>query len=200
MPERTDIFSPGAIFHIYNRGVARQRIFYSRDECGLFLALMRSKLDPVADVLSYCLIPNHYHLTLRLKREALSKAMQKFMTSFVKQINAAHGRCGPLFQGRFESIPVTSDAQLVHLTVYHHLNPLAAGLVERARDWQFSSYPDYLGKRAGSLVCVDPVLALTGGRAAYEKQVEEYAVLKFGMPLSTDGAPPMHAHMPYFWS
>jgi hypothetical protein len=198
MPARKDEFSPGAIFHIYNRGVARQRVFYSVDECGLFLSLMREKLHPIADVLSYCLIPNHYHLTLRLKQGNLSDGMQRFMTSFVKRVNSAHGRCGPLFQGRFESIPVTSDEQLLHLTVYHHLNPLAAELVERARDWQFSSYPDYLGQRAGSLVCVEPVLSLIGGRAAYERHVEEYALLKYGMRMSTDGAPPMHAHMPYY--
>jgi putative transposase len=200
MPARKEEFSPGAIFHVYNRGVARQRVFYSVDECGLFLSLMREKLLPIADVLSYCLIPNHYHLTLRLKQDDLSDGMQRFMTAFVKRVNAAHDRPGPLFQGRFNAIPVTSDRQLLYLTCYHHLNPLAAGLVRSARDWQLSSYPDYLGMRAGSLVCMDPVLELAGGRDAYEKFVEEYALLKYGMPICNDGAPPMHAHMPYFTS
>jgi hypothetical protein len=58
---------------------------------------------------------------------------------------------GSLFQGRFQAIHVTEPAYLVHLVKYIHLNPVKAGLVQSAGDWEFSSYQEYAGLRNGTL-------------------------------------------------
>jgi hypothetical protein len=44
---------------------------------------------------------------------------------------------------------------LLHLSRYIHLNPVLAGLVNRAEDWEFSSYRDYIGTRTGGITNPD---------------------------------------------
>jgi len=36
--------------------------------------------------------------------------------------------------------------------MYVHQNPKLAKLVERLEDWEFSSFPDYIGRRNGTLI------------------------------------------------
>ena len=55
------------------------------------------------------------------------------------------------FQGPFQAIHVDRDEYLIHLSRYIHLNPGKAGLVRAAEDWEYSSYREYVGLRAGSL-------------------------------------------------
>ena len=66
------------------------------------------------------------------------------------------------------------DAYLVHLSRYIHLNPVMAGLVERAEDWEFSSYREYIGLRAGTLPQSEIVLSQFPSRGAYRDFVEAY--------------------------
>jgi REP element-mobilizing transposase RayT len=200
MGKRHHDFQGGAIYHIYNRGVDRQTVFSTHDACAEFLGLMRRYLSGTADVLSYCLMTNHYHMTVQLKHDAFSTVLGKMLATFVLKVNADRGRVGTLFQGRFKSLPVTDDEQLVHLTCYHHVNPVAARLVTSSRDWMFSSYRDYLGLRPHSLVKTEQVLALAGGRDAYEQYVENFAQERYGFPVQHDSMPPSYAHTPYYRS
>ena len=94
-------------------------------------------------------MPNHF--VLRTKTDELSAAMQRFGISYAKAINDRYDRVGPLFQGAFQAKPVDEEAYLIHLTRYLHLNPVRAGLVKCAEDWTFSSYLEYIGRRAGTL-------------------------------------------------
>jgi len=104
----------------------------------------------------------------------LSRAMQRFTLAYTKAINERFGRVGSLFQGRFKAVHVGRDEYLLHLSRYIHLNPLAAGLVRRLEDWEFSSYPEYLGLRSGKLPRPDKVLSQFPSREAYREFVESY--------------------------
>jgi hypothetical protein len=64
---------------------------------------------------------------------------------------------------------------LLHLTRYIHLNPVAAGLVSKAEDWEFSSYRDYLGLRNGTLPKPNVVLDQFNSRQDYRTFVESVA-------------------------
>ncbi len=136
---------------------------------------MKQKLIPCANILSFTCMPNHYHIMAQLRHDDLSRAMQKFMRSYAGGFNGTHGRDGPLFQGRFCAKHVTDDNYLLWLSRYQHLNALDAHLVDGARDWPYSSYPDYLQHRDKCFVDTDLVLQLAGGRAAYEAFVESTA-------------------------
>ncbi len=151
MPRRTVTFAIGEHYHVYNRGHNRQPIFFDRDNQLFFLRRVREYLVDHADVLAYCLMPNHYHLLVKLRSPQFSAAMQRFGVSYSKAINQRYARVGSLFQGPFRAIHVDQQEYLIHLTRYIHLNPVAAGLVQRPEQWEFSSYLDYLGQRQGTL-------------------------------------------------
>ncbi len=176
MPYRKTKFQAGQTYHLYNRGINRQRIFFCDENWGYFVKQLRHYFQPeLADILAYCLMPTHYHLMVTLKTDELSaRLMQPFSVSYTKAINKQQGRVGPLFQGPFRAVWVDKDGYMMHLSRYIHLNPVAAGLVTRPEDWAFSSYRDYAGLRNGTLPMTDPVLAQFPSRQAYREFVESY--------------------------
>lgn len=135
MPRRTTVFEPGHCYHLYNRGNNHQTIFFERENYLHFLRLVRRYLvEQSLDVLSYCLMPNHYHLLVCFKGEDVSEAMQFLSLAYTKAINRRYNRVGSLFQGRFQSIWVDREEYLCHLVRYIHLNPVKAGLVLQPQD------------------------------------------------------------------
>ena len=66
MPRRKIEYSPGAIYHIYNRGAGRQSIFYEDENYRYLLSLIKDSLAELqVTLLAYCLLPNHYHWLVR---------------------------------------------------------------------------------------------------------------------------------------
>ena len=177
MPYRKIKFLTGQIYHLYNRGVNRQPIFFRDENWGYFIKRLRHYFQPdVADILAYCLMPTHYHLMVTLKTDDFSaRVMQPFSVSYTKAINRQQDRVGPLFQGPFRAAWVDEDSYLLHLSRYIHLNPVAAGLAARPEDWAFSSYRDYVGLRDGALPVTDEILlSQFPSRQAYREFVESY--------------------------
>ncbi len=146
MPHRCQDFAQDEFYRIYNRGNNKERIFFEWENYSFFLRKFFEYMPPKdVEIHAYCLMPNHYHFIVRLTAEIdYSKAMQHFGISYAKSINARYGRSGHLFQGRFGARRVHSTEYLLHLSRYVHLNPVEAGLVKSAQDWEFSSYQDYL--------------------------------------------------------
>ena len=161
MPRRQVIFQASNYYHVYNRGNNREPIFFERENYIYFLRQLRNHLiiNNGLDIIAYCLMPNHYHLLVYLKTNDFSKLMQRFSLSYTKAINQRYQRVGSLFQGRFQAIHVDKEEYLLHLTRYIHLNPVSANLVQKAEDWEFSSYPEYINLRRGSLPKIDRVMS-----------------------------------------
>jgi REP element-mobilizing transposase RayT len=140
-----------------------------------FLRQLRKYLLPEAvEIIAYCLMPNHYHLLVHLMTDDLSSLMQPFALSYTKAINKRYGRVGSLFQGRFRAVRVDRDEYLVHLSRYIHLNPVIAKLVEQPEGWEFSSYREYVGLRAGTLPKAGVVLSQFSLPDAYRQFVGSY--------------------------
>ena len=154
------IYTTGEIYHIYNRGVNRQEIFFEERHWEFFLKRLRVYFTPDrAEILAYCLMPNHYHLLVYMMTDEFSKqVMQPFGTSYTKAINKDQKRVGPLFQGSFKGIHVESGSYLLHLSRYIHRNPVDVGLATHPEDWVYSSYRDYIGLRLGTLPKMDLIL------------------------------------------
>ncbi len=107
--------------------------------------------ESLVQIIAYCLMPTHLHLTLKqLSDGGISNYMKAVLDSYSKYFNAIHKRKGPLWESRFNSVLIDSDEQLLHLSRYHHLNPVTAKLVDRPEDWEFSSYREYIGEGTGS--------------------------------------------------
>jgi len=177
VPYRDVEFRADHYYHLYNRGHNKQTIFFERENYLFFLRRLRKYLVPdVFELVAYCLMPNHYHFLIHLKMDDLSARMQPFALSYTKAINKRYDRKGGLFQGPFRATLVETDEYLLHLSRYIHLNPVTAGLVAKAEDWEFSSYRDYIGLRSGTLPTPDIVLAHFPSPAAYQAFVEAYTV------------------------
>lgn len=97
------------------------------------------------DIISFCLMPTHLHLVLRqCLDEGISKYMGDLLNTYTRYFNVKRKRHGPLWTGRFKSVHVSTDEQLLHLTRYVHLNPSTAGIVKKPDSWQFSSYEEFI--------------------------------------------------------
>ena len=183
MPKRNTIFSTGYYYHIYNRAVADNLLFLNGDNYLFFLERIRLFLLPIGEIMAYCLMPNHYHILMKLNLTSLSEAMHKLALSYSVSFNNYYSRSGHLFQGRFRAKHVTDTQYLVHLSRYIHLNPKAANLVKKAEEWKYSSLMEYYGIRSNKLVNIGIILDifadnekmdLENMRKRYRKFVESW--------------------------
>src|SRR3989337_457051 len=95
-----------------------------------------SDQEKIVSIIAYCLMPTHIHLVLKqLKNGGITKFMARILNGYSKYFNTKHKRTGPLWSGRFKSVMVSHDEQLLHLTRYIHLNPTSADLVKDPSDW-----------------------------------------------------------------
>jgi putative transposase len=134
----------GALYHVLSRGNQRQAIFIDDEDRLLFLGRLSEVAERFeVECYAYVLMNNHYHLLLRTRRANLSRAMQWLGVAYTSRFNLKNHCSGHLFQGRFKSMLVESDAYLLQLSYYIHRNPLRAGMVKRLADYRWSSYKAY---------------------------------------------------------
>lgn len=100
--------------------------------------------------------------------------MQRFSISYTKAMNKRYSRTGALLQGQYQAVHVDRNEYLLHLSRYVHLNPVAAGLVARPEDWEFSSYRDYVSLHRGTLPNPAIVLSQFSAPAACQEFVESH--------------------------
>ncbi len=145
MPLRTEQITVGNIYHIYNRGVNKAEIFFSDRNYDYFLFKLGAYFRDKATVIAYCLMPNHFHILVKVDNENfLKEGLQPFLGAYAKAVNIDQNRVGPLFQGRFQANLITDDGHLLECVKYIHLNPVKAGFVRLPSQWKYSSYRDYV--------------------------------------------------------
>ncbi len=148
MPRQLRIEFPGAFYHVYSRGNQKQPIFLSDEDRFYFLKILREANERLGAVFHiYCLMSNHYHLTLETPEGNLSQIMHFINTAYTVYLNKKRGRCGHLFQGRFKAILVQTDVYARTLATYIHSNPVRQRIVDRPEEYPWSSCRDYYGKR-----------------------------------------------------
>jgi putative transposase len=157
----------GSMYHVYNRGNNREKLFREKRNYDYFLKLYLKYVDPIAVTYAYCLMPNHFHSLVKIREqkvEGLSPKQQysNFFNSYAKSINKAYGRVGALFQRPFGRIEVTDDSYRIQLVFYVHLNPQRHGLVKDFRNYKYSSYKLLLQDDPTFLARTD-VMAWFGG-------------------------------------
>ncbi len=198
---RQIFFENQKYYHIYNRGVAKQKIFsdprdYERllttfsfylekspktrlsmaDKKELKIINFTAPKNPLIEILVNCLMPNHFHLLIKqLQNEGVSIFMRRSLDSYTKYYNIKHNRVGPLFQGRFKTVPIETDEQLLHLSRYIHLNPFTSKLTDDATNYEWSSYQCYLDNDTVRLCHPKFILDLTNSSKNYTEFVNDYA-------------------------
>ena len=144
MPRTARGASGGIVYHVLNRGNGRMRIFRKPEDYQAFCTLLvegRRRAD--VEVFGFCLMPNHWHLVLRPRRDGdLAAYLSWVSNTHVKRYRAHYPHTsGHLYQGRFKSFPVEEDSYLLTLLRYVESNPIRceSPLVKQAQDWQWSS-------------------------------------------------------------
>ncbi len=128
-------FEPGIVYHIYNQGNNRQKLFFNRDNYLFFLQKIRTQLTPHADLLAWCLMPNHFHIMVLAKDSAstrsatlsraprsnnhqmtqshqmscadpLTKSIAIMLRSYTRAINKQQNTSGNLFRQKTKAIPL----------------------------------------------------------------------------------------------
>jgi putative transposase len=153
MPRGARVVPPGCPLHVTQRGNRRQPVFFDRDGYLRYLHLLQEEAERHAvQVWAYCLMPNHVHLIVAAHTpHTLSHAMRQAHGRYAQWTNARQGWSGHLWAQRFFSTPM--DARHLWAAVrYVELNPVRAGLAQRAEDYPWSSARVHAGQG------VDPLL------------------------------------------
>jgi len=154
----------GEYYHIYNRGNGKNKIFLDEEDYDRFIKLLyisnsknafnfrdsivRNKINAfdfergelLVDILSWVLMPNHFHLIIISPRSDLgeedfrniTKFMRKVCTSYSMYFNKKYKRTGSLFETKFKSKNINSEKYFNYLFSYIHLNPVK--LIQK--DWK----------------------------------------------------------------
>ncbi|MFN8256805.1 MAG: hypothetical protein U0W24_14005 [Bacteroidales bacterium] len=109
-------FEKGSLYHIYNQGNNRQKIFFSRENYFFFLRKIETHILPFADILAWCLMPNHFHLMVWVKEVSSSsgsatlsrtpttttfqKSIGILLASYTRAINKQNNSTGSLFRAK----------------------------------------------------------------------------------------------------
>lgn len=211
------------IYHVLNRGVDKRKIFLDdKDRVRFIHDLFEfNNIDNVlannyyfiknqsfdigrqnirkrkllVNIHAFCLMDNHYHLLLSpIVDKGISLFMKKLNMGYAKYFNEKYDRVGALFQGKYKSIQVTTDAHFLYIPFYIHLNPLDLKFPEwRTRsiinvrsatkfleEYRWSSHLDYLGRRNfPSVTGREFLLDFFGGEKGYvgkfKKVINDYS-------------------------
>lgn len=188
--ERKIKFVPGEYYHLYSRGVEKRKIFLDHKDKDRFSALLyimnqnnpfnfadflkSHKLEEIFDesrngtlvsVLSYVLMPNHFHILVYEHIEGgISKFMNKLLTAYSMYFNTRYQRSGPLFVHPFRSQHISRDSQYLWIFSYIHLNPLKIKKINLEesnlaknflKSYTYSSFIDYEGNNRPSSNILD---------------------------------------------
>ncbi len=204
------IYADGGIYHVYNRGVEKRTIFEDEQDFKVFLKNLKEYLSPIPktetkttflignksytgvkrrpknyygqlELLAYCLIPNHFHLIVKVNKGViLKKFMQSLSTRYSMYFNKKYQRVGSLFQDRYKAILVKEEAYLLHLSRYIHLNP--AEYLPNILD-AYSSYGEYLGLRKTDWIKPDVILSYFNQEVLLDKVKRDKKRLSDKVPL-----------------
>lgn len=158
-------------YYVYNHANGNENLFVEQENYRFFLQQYSTYINPIAATYAYCLMPNHFHLLIRIKDEAdlltafpkfqtlekllaanyLSKQFSNFFSSYTQAFNKKYNRRGSLFIKNFKRKSIHNDQYLRNLIAYIHLNPIHHGFVQDIQDWPWSSYRSLLSNLPTSL-------------------------------------------------
>ncbi|MEO6292293.1 MAG: transposase [Burkholderiaceae bacterium] len=152
---------PGYPHHIIQRGNNSQPICAApADYQTLLNALHENAQKFKVAIHAYVLMPNHFHLLASPETaDGLPQLMQAVGRSYVRWFNAAQGRTGTLWEGRYKSTVIEAQTWVLPCMVYLDLNPTRAGLLASAAqvaDYAWSSHAHYTGLRTDKRITPHP--------------------------------------------
>lgn len=203
-------FVNGEIYHIFNKSIANFKILNSVSSYFRFIAILhyynsvnltlsysdylrKNKeylfdnllypgVNGVLKFIAYCLMPDHYHLIVKVLNEKyVYQYMNNIGNSYTRYFNTKFKRKGPLWQSAYKDVRIKDNEQFIHVTRYVHINPTTANLVDNPEDWKFSSYCDYIlnTKVLGKIITEISITNSAQYRRFTESNIDYQKKLKF---------------------
>jgi putative transposase len=165
------MFKPNSFYHLYNHAISNERLFLCDDNFRYFLEKYFIYTQPFAHTFAYCLMPNHFHVLIRIKDEndlwnnlffdsmdslaqksdfntilhqKISKQLSNFFNAYAKAFNKMYNRDGKLFRNSMQYKEIDNISYLKNLIHYIHLNPVMHCFVKYAEEWTFSSFNTFV--------------------------------------------------------
>lgn len=193
----------GNFYHIFNRAIGNEKLFKEEANYIHFLKKLAVYLNPIANVYTYVLMPNHFHFLveikerkvlyfrykeLEIKKENLilqsemeldfdkfvMQQFSNFFNSYSKAFNKKYNRKGALFIDYMRRTLIDSEEYLKNIVLYIHQNPIHHGLCNRLEECKYSSYNTILSNRFTFLQS-EEVIKLFGD---IESFIFEHTILK----------------------
>ncbi len=182
MPYRLEPIITGEIYHVFNRGVEKRDVFTNDGDYKRFyktllyyqninpptkFSLRSNKLitpksieNKAVEIISFCLMPNHFHFLLKqLNDRGIATFIGKLTNSYTRYFNTKYKRVGHLFQGPYKAVRIETDEQLLHVSRYIHLNPFVGGVTKNLRSYKWSSYLEFLNMSPTNLFAKQEILS-----------------------------------------
>ena len=188
-----ELLLPNTVYHIYNHSIGNEQLFDAHENYLFFLNKFQRYLSPVVETYSYCLMPNHFHFVVKVRKEYeivavlpdvyrkvyenedspenkelivskyVSRQFSNLFSSYTQAFNKWVKRRGSLFLKNFKRNKVDNRDYFVQVVKYVHFNPVKHGFVNRMEDWEFSSYNVMLSTDS-TFINRDSLLKMFGGR------------------------------------
>lgn len=181
----------GGYYHIFNRGVNKQNIFFNTANYDYFLGLMDKYLSGYVHFLSYCLLPNHFHLIIKVQDELvienqvikseleigkiIVRQFRSLFIAYTMAINVQEKRSGSLFESKYKRLEIEDDDYLRYVIFYTHYNPEKHCIADNFRNYRYSSYSVFFSSKP-TKIDREFVLAFWGGIndfASYHEYLHE---------------------------
>src|SRR3989338_4483526 len=191
MTYRKITFGDNKFYHVFNRSVADEKIFYGIEELERAISLIQfyrykplmsysvfkrisseeqhryiehiSRYQALINIHAFSLMPNHHHFLLEQKQDdGVSQFVSNLQNSFAKYFNKKNSRRGSLFCEMFKAV---------------HLNHVTSGLIslDDLDFYPYSSFSCYMENNKMEFVYKDMILAIFGGKERYRAFVRNHA-------------------------
>ena len=176
----------GNYYHVYNRANSGQRLFYREENYDFFLSKFSHYLSGFAELYSFCLLPNHFHLLIKVEKEVrdltgcknlsgpnkahknITQAFSNLFNCYTKAINKQESKYGNLFQRPFKRVVIDKNEYLLRAIYYIHQNPIHHGLCDNMECYRWSSYY-FITNKIKSFLSSEAVLNWFGGMTEFRE-------------------------------
>jgi putative transposase len=161
MPRRLRVHLPGGFYHATLRGNHRQPVFRAETDRHLLNAIVAKSLEKCSARLhAFCWMTNHLHFLMQVSDEPLGGVMREIASNYARAFQQQLATTGHLFERRYHATLVEADSYLLELLRYIHLNPVKAGIAQRAAGYRWSSHHAYAGGVGPGWLTTDFILPM----------------------------------------
>ncbi len=206
--------TPNCTYHIFNHANGFENIFTEDENYRFFLAKYQQYILPIAETYAYCLLPNHFHLVVRIRRKEvleevyraynlskvqnfekveitdnmierfISKQFANLFSCYTQSFNKLNKRRGSLFLKNFRRELIENKAYFLNAIIYTHRNPVHHAFCDRYTDWSYTSFCE-IKEHNSQLIEVDKLLRIFGGLVSFI-DLHEQSANKFRVSFIAD--------------